>query len=147
MDEDSRSIIHDLKKEWKLFWKNLLQEGFQQGDQSPEETHPLFPENITCEQLQGITRNLSHQRHEIHQRVEAIQKELEELEALLKEQQAEGKPTKDTLLQIEKLNDLGQRWSEAIQLITHQLKLARRKEAELRKQNYSPGLRRRMTGV
>lgn len=149
MDEDSRSIIHDLKKEWKLFWNNFRSEGFRKEDEPSTESDPLFPADITLGQLQGMTRNLSRQRHEIHQKLETIQKEIDELEALLDEQRISGKKVEETVRQIEKLNDLGQKWSEAIDLLTEQLKLARQKEAVLlaEEKELNPSLRRRAQGV
>jgi hypothetical protein len=126
--------LEGLKTEWNLFWQTILGE-----DENPESSEIKDPfitgrlEVLTLDQVKAITKALSSDRKVLNQRLEVINKELEENTAKLESLKLVGGDVDEASQKINELSDLGQSLSEQLDRINNRLKIARSREDEIKK--------------
>lgn len=126
--------LEGLKTEWNLFWETIL--GDDENTETPEIKDPFVTgrlEVLTWDQIKAITKALSSDRKVLNQRLEAINKEIEENTAKLESMKLVGGDTEEASLKINELSDLGQSLSEQLDRINNRLKIARSREDEIKK--------------
>jgi chromosome segregation ATPase len=130
----SKSFVNGLKTEWSLFWESIV------GDDevisvSEQEKDPFLTGRIgqlSLDKIKVITKALSQDRKRLNQRLESLNKELDLNAAKLDSLRLIGAEAADTECKINELSDLGQAVSDQLAKIDERLKLARRREKELR---------------
>ena len=130
--------LEGLKTEWNLFWETIL--GEDENTQAPEIKDPFITgrlEVLTLDQIKAITKALSSDRKVLNQRLEAINKELEENSAKLESLKLVGGDFSEASQKINELSDLGQNLSEQLDRINNRLKIARSREDEIKKSQRS----------
>lgn len=130
-DSHTRSLFHQLKNEWSLFWGSLS------GDDEPTVEHELLEvdglESLTLEDVRTLTRELSDNRRSLNQRLESLAKELELNNAKLESLRLVGAEDDETVGRIGVLGEEGRRL--AIELARIDVKLRRARELEDRRRS------------
>ncbi len=127
-----------LKTEWNLFWETILADD-EDSDESAQKAQTKDPfitgklESLSLEQIKAITKALSSDRKKLNQRLESLNKELEDNTAKLESLQLVGGESEETLQRINELTDLGQSLSEQLDKINERLKIARAREDVIKK--------------
>ena len=126
--------LEGLKTEWNLFWQTIL--GDDETAENPEIKDPFITgrlEILSLEQIKAITKALSSDRKLLNQRLEAINKELEENTARIESLKLVGGDVDEASEKISELSDLGQTLSEQLDRINSRLKIARSREDQIKK--------------
>lgn len=138
MDDGSQkkknSFVGDLKIEWKLFWEGIV--GEEEDLNAKPDKDALIIERLevlSAEQIKALTKALSSDRKKLNQRMESLSKEIEENSQKIDSLKLVGAEVEDTEAHINELHDLGQNISEQLDKINIRLKLARKREAALKK--------------
>lgn len=138
MDDGSskkkKSFVDDLKIEWSLFWEGIV--GDEEISPKAEDKDALIAERLellSAEQIKALTKALSADRKKLNQRMESLSKEIDLNTAKLESLKLVGGEPEDTEDRIHELHDLGQNISEQLDKINTRLKLARKREAALKK--------------
>lgn len=136
MGDDSRrrSIVDSLKNEWSLLWESIAGDGEEEG--TPENENSF--ENgqvrvLSLEDIRRLTRDLSHGRRTLNQRLESLHKELELNTAKLESLRLVGGEDEATVRKINELSEQGQRLSNELSQLDEKLKLARTHEDKIRR--------------
>ncbi len=148
----SHGFVEGLKTEWNLFWETILGEENEaplaDGEASDGEgktttaaaktaTKDPFVtgklETLSLEQIKAITKALSSDRRKLNQRIETVNREIEENSQRLESLKLVGGEPEETVQKINELNDLGQTLSAQLNRITERLKLARTREDVIKK--------------
>jgi hypothetical protein len=144
MNEET-SFIEDIKTEWNLFWETLLGDEEDQAEAAAEaaaekkasESRDPFEngklEILSLDKVKAITKALSSDRKKLNQRLEALNKELDENAAKLETLKLVGGEAEETAMRIGQLSDLGQNISEQLNRINDRLKQARQREDAIKK--------------
>ena len=133
------SFVESLKTEWNLFWETILGEDEDEDENENPEQKTKDPfvtgklEVLNLEQIKAITKALSSDRKTLNQKLESINKEIEENTAKLESLKLVGGESDDTVKKLNDLSDLGQNLSEQLDRINERLKLARNREDHLKK--------------
>jgi hypothetical protein len=140
----THGFVAGLKTEWNLFWETILGEehdptvpdgGADQAQKAatkdPFVTGKL--ETLSLEQIKAITKALSSDRRKLNQRIETVNREIEESSQRIESLKLVGGEPEDTVFRINELNDLGQTLSEQLNRINERLKLARSREDIIKK--------------
>jgi hypothetical protein len=128
------SFLDNFKTEWKLFWHGIIGEDENPNESKPSQ-NPFSPDRmrlLTVEQIKQITRALSQDRKRLHQRIEEIQKEIDVLSENIESQELVGSNTNPTILQIQKLSDIGHQLSQQLENVNNQLDRFHDRELELK---------------
>lgn len=131
-------FVTGLKTEWNLFWETILgdEESDQEGAGSSNIKDPFVTgklETLSLEQIKVITKALSSDRKILNQKLETINREIEENTARLESLKLVGGESEETVLKINELNDLGQALSQQLDKINERLKIARSREDTIKK--------------
>lgn len=136
----SQSFVQGLKTEWNLFWETIL--GDNDNANSGPSSEPAQGKDpfvtgklqaLSLEQIKAITKALSSDRKTLNQKLEMINKEIEENATKLESLKLVGGECEETLQKLSDLSDLGQSLSEQLDKINDRLKMARRREDDLKK--------------
>lgn len=132
--KDTLSFVEGLKTEWNLFWETILGE-VEAGDEQESEDAFITGklEQLSLEQVKSITKALSLDRKKLHQKLESLNKELESSSTRLESLALVSGNPEDSQSKISELNELGLKLSEELNKINDRLKLARRREDQLKK--------------
>jgi len=135
----SHGFVEGLKTEWNLFWETILGEEHDEAAAAEkEQTKDPFVtgklETLTLDQIKAITKALSSDRRKLNQRMETLNREIEENSQRLESLKLVGGEPEDTVQKINELNDLGQTLSEQLNRINERLKIARSREDKIKKQ-------------
>jgi chromosome segregation ATPase len=137
IESRNNGFVNGLKTEWNLFWETIL--GDEESDPSTSKSEIKDPfvtgklESLSLEQIKAITKALSSDRKILNQRIEALNKEVEENTAKLESLRLVSGEQDETLQSINELTDLGQSLSEQLHRINERLKLARAREDAVKK--------------
>ena len=138
MDDGSNkkknSFVGDLKIEWNLFWEGIV--GEEDDLNAKPDKDALIIERLevlSMDQIKALTKALSSDRKKLNQRMEYLSKEIEENSQKIDSLKLVGGEIEDTEVHINELHDLGQNISEQLDKINTRLKLARKREAVLKK--------------
>jgi chromosome segregation ATPase len=125
--QEPDSFVDSLKNEWSLFWENFVGD-----DEVPKE---LLPDQavLTIEQIKAVTKALSSDRKKLNLKLEEIRKEIEESAMRLETLKLVGSPADETLQRLGELSDQGQSVNEKLNKVNERLRLARRREDEIKK--------------
>lgn len=135
----SHGFVEGLKTEWNLFWETILgDETDEDGGEEPQaKTKDPFVtgklETLNLDQIKAITKALSSDRRKLNQRMETLNREIEENSQRLESLKLVGGEPEETVQKITELNDLGQTLSEQLNRINERLKLARQREDIIKK--------------
>lgn len=133
--KQSGGYFEGLKTEWNLFWETIL--GDDEQEVSVEETKDPFVtgklEVLSLEQIKAITKALSSDRKVLNQKLEALNKEIEENSAKAESLKLVGGDSEEAVRRINELTDLGHSLSEQLHKINERLKLARTREDVIKK--------------
>lgn len=133
------TFVSDLKNEWSLFWEGLIGEDDEDLEVKKLASRDPFVngklEILTLEQIKVITKALSSDRKKLNQRLEMINKEIEENTAKIESLKLVGGETEEALQRIGELTDLGQQLSDKLAQINDRLKIARQREDEIKNAN------------
>jgi hypothetical protein len=134
-------FLEGLKSEWKLFWENIVGDeesspgksgSKEKGDSSdPFNTGKL--EKLSIEQIKAITKVLSQDRALLNQKLEKINREIEESLAKAQSLSLVGGDPGEAQSKTSELNELGLVISEDLHKLDRHLKLARKREDQLKK--------------
>ena len=135
----SSGFVEGLKTEWNLFWETILGEDESEptevesalGTKDPFVTGKL--ESLNLDQIKAITKALSSDRRKLNQRMESLNREIEENSQRLESLKLVGGEPEETVQRINELNDLGQTLSEQLNRINERLKIARQREDAIKK--------------
>jgi len=134
----SHGFVEGLKTEWNLFWETILGEEHDEAVAEKEQTKDPFVtgklETLTLDQIKAITKALSSDRRKLNQRMETLNREIEENSQRLESLKLVGGESDGTVQKINELNDLGQTLSEQLNRINERLKIARSREDKIKKQ-------------
>lgn len=133
-------FLESLKTEWNLFWENIV------GDEDPasiatkgsSDKDPFASgklEMLSLEQIKAITKVLSQDRAQLNQKLEQINRELEETMAKAQSLSLVGGDFEMAQLKTSQLNELGHQLAGDLMKLDEQLKLTRRHEDALKKKN------------
>ena len=135
------NFVSGLKTEWALLWESFL------GDDEKESRNNDFEseenddsrlsiseklEVLSLEQIRALIKVLSSDRKEINQRLEAVQKEIEQETRRLENIELLGGEPEETIESLGELNDLGQSLSDRLLKLDEKLKIIRSREDRLR---------------
>jgi chromosome segregation ATPase len=130
------SYFEGLKTEWNLFWETILGED-ELSEEGEKETKDPFVtgklEVLSLDQIKAITKALSSDRKLLNQRLEALNKEIEENTEKVESLKLVGGDPEEAHRRIAELTDLGQNLSEQLNRINERLKLARSREDSIKK--------------
>jgi chromosome segregation ATPase len=135
----SNGFVEGLKTEWNLFWETILGDEHD-GEATAEKEQTKDPfvtgklETLTLDQIKAITKALSSDRRKLNQRMETLNREIEENSQRLESLKLVGGEADGTVQKINELNDLGQTLSEQLNRINERLKIARSREDKIKKQ-------------
>lgn len=137
MEDDSRnSIVKSLKNEWSLFWDSLageeLIEENEDKREDPFESGRLSV--LSLDDVKKLTRELSHGRKTLNQRLEILNKEIELNSAKLESLRLVGGSDEDTIRKINELTDQGQKLAHEMAELDSRLRVAREEEDRLRRE-------------
>lgn len=125
------SFVEGLKTEWNLFWQTIL------DDDAPDPSKESFATGkldlLTIEQVKAITKALSADRKKLNQKLEMLNKELEESSTKVESLALVGGDLEESQDRISELSELGVKLSEELHKINDRLKLTRRREDQLKK--------------
>ncbi len=137
-------FLDSLKSEWNLFWENIVGDDdetaakdakkaavSEESQKDPFSTGKL--ERLSLEQIKAITKVLSQDRAQLNQKLEKINRELEENMAKAQSLALVGGDFEEAQSKTSELNELGQQVAADLGKIDEQLKLARRREDVLKK--------------
>jgi len=134
---NNKGFLPGLKTEWNLFWETILgDEDSTEGGEALKTKDPFVTgklEILSLEQIKAITKALSADRKTLNQKLEIINKEIEENTARLESLKLVGGESEETVLKINELNDLGQTLSMQLDRINERLKIARSREDSIKK--------------
>jgi chromosome segregation ATPase len=135
----SHGFVEGLKTEWNLFWETILgDEPDNEASAEKEQTKDPFVtgklETLNLDQIKAITKALSSDRRKLNQRMETLNREIEENSQRLESLKLVGSASDETVQKINELNDLGQALSEQLNRINERLKIARSREDTIKKQ-------------
>lgn len=125
--EEPDSFVDGLKNEWSLFWENFIGDDEVQKELLPDQAV------LTIEQMKAITKALSSDRKKLNLKLEEIRKEIEESATRLETLKLVGSPAEETLQRLGELSDQGQSVNEKLNKVNERLRLARRREDEIKK--------------
>ena len=125
--EEPDSFVEGLKNEWSLFWENFIGDDEVQKELLPDQAV------LTIEQMKAITKALSSDRKKLNLKLEEIRKEIEESATRLETLKLVGSPAEETLQRLGELSDQGQSVNEKLNKVNERLRLARRREDEIKK--------------
>lgn len=125
--EEPDSFVDSLKNEWSLFWENFVGDDEVQKELLPDQAV------LTIEQIKAITKALSSDRKKLNLKLEEIRKEIEESATRLETLKLVGSPADETLQRLGELSDQGQSVNEKLNKVNERLRLARRREDEIKK--------------
>lgn len=134
MGDDSRrrSIVESLKNEWSLLWESIA--GEEEGPGEAEDSFDNSPVRVlSLEDVRRMTRDLSHGRRQLNQRLESLNKELELNTAKLESLRLVGGEDEDTIRKINDLSEQGQKVSHELSQLDEKLKIARSHEDKIRR--------------
>lgn len=124
-----------LKTEWNLFWETIL--GDDEFEENKEAIKDPFVtgkvEVLNLDQIKAITQALSADRKLLNQRLEALNKEIEENTAKAESLKLVGGEPDEAEKKISELTDLGHSLSEQLNKINERLKIARSREDLIKK--------------
>lgn len=133
-------FVEGLKTEWNLFWETILGEGDDpvgEGETAAPVTKDPFVtgklESLSLDQIKAITKALSSDRRKLNQRIETVNREIEESSQRLESFKLVGAEPDETVQKINELNDLGQTLSEQLNRVNDRLKIARSREDIIKK--------------
>ena len=139
-DEGSRSgsnspnsLVNNLKNEWSLFWNSLSIDFVESESEDPFKSGKI--QVLSLEQIRDITKALSKNRRQVNQKIESLNKEIELNSVKLESVRLMGTQDEDIVLRINELSDQGHLLSQELSKIDERLKLIRRTEEEVRKNN------------
>jgi hypothetical protein len=124
--EEPESFVDSLKNEWSLFWGSFVSDG--EGETELPSEHAL----LSLDQIKNVTRALSSDRKKLNLKLEEIRREIEESSRRLETLKLVGSPADETLQRLTQLSDQGQAVSEQLNKVDERLRLARRREDELK---------------
>lgn len=129
------SFLENLKVEWNLFWHSIVgDEDDQIASNSEQDIFENKLQNMSLEQIRSITKSLSQDRKLINQRIEVLHKEIELNQAKLDGLKAIGQEFSIEDRRLTELHDLGQNLTQQLSKLDVFLKLARKREAEIKKE-------------
>lgn len=136
--QKSHGFVAGLKTEWNLFWETILGEEHDpnEGAEGVKVKDPFVTgklETLSLEQIKAITKALSSDRRKLNQRLETLNREIEENSQRLESLKLVGGEPEETVQKINELNDLGQTLSEQLDRINERLKIARSREDTIKK--------------
>jgi chromosome segregation ATPase len=137
--EEKSSFMDDIKTEWNLFWETLFDDDDEMPKILEDSSQSMDPfengklEVLTLDKIKVITKALSSDRKKLHQRLEEINKELDENSAKLESLALVGGHAEETEFRISHLSDLGHSISEQLNRINDRLKMARQREDAIKK--------------
>jgi len=131
-DDSSRSFVKTLKNEWALLWEVFSEEESDESQKDAFESGKL--DILGPEQIRDMTKALSEGRKRLNQKLETVNKELDQTSAKLESLRAKGQADDETLKRIHELHDLGQSVSDALVRLDDRLRLARQREEDLREE-------------
>jgi hypothetical protein len=127
---ETDSFVDGLKNEWSLFWDSLT------GEDKPDEKDDAEllppPSPLTLEQVKALTKALSADRKRLNLKLEEIRHRIEESSARLESLKMVGSSEEETFQLISELNDQGQKIAEQLNKVDERLRLARRREDEIK---------------
>jgi hypothetical protein len=133
--QHSGGYFEGLKTEWNLFWETIL--GDDEQEESVKETKDPFVtgklEVLSLDQIKAITKALSSDRKVLNQKLEALNKEIEENSAKAESLKLVGGDSEEAVRRINELTDLGHSLSEQLHKINERLKIARSREDAIKK--------------
>jgi hypothetical protein len=121
-------FVEGLKTEWNLFWETILGD---EKDDSADSKDPFVTgklETLSLEQIKAITKALSSDRRKLNQRMETLNRQIEENSARLESLRLVSGEPDETVKKINELSDMGQSLSEQLDRINERLKIARSRE-------------------
>ncbi len=123
-----------LKTEWNLFWETVLgEEEIPEGADTKDPFVTGKLEVLSLDQIKAITKALSSDRKVLNQRLEALNKEIEENSQKVESLKLVGGEPEEAVRKINELSDLGQTLSEQLNRINDRLKIARSREDAIKK--------------
>ena len=132
LPELSDSFLDNLKNEWRLFWHGIISDDNDEIQSDPFRSDRI--QALTLDQIKQITRALSQDRKRLNQRIESVQKEIDSHTENLESQKLVGADTEPTLLQIQKIMDVGHQLSQQLEKVSVQISKFRKRESELKAQ-------------
>lgn len=133
---NQKSLVQSLKTEWALFWESIAGENetADKGQllENAFETGKLQP--MSLDDVRSLTRALSQDRRKLNRRLESLKKEIDLNTAKLESLRLVGGEDDETFRKISELNDQGQSLSNELSKLDSQLRLARTKEEEIKRQ-------------
>jgi len=134
----THGFVAGLKTEWNLFWETILGDEHEDGATATEAKvkDPFITgklETLTLDQIKAITKALSSDRRKLNQRMETLNREIEESSQRLESLKLVGGEPEETVQKINELNDMGQALSEQLNRINERLKIARSREDAIKK--------------
>lgn len=137
-------FLDSLKSEWNLFWENIVGDDAEtesreaekklaneESQKDPFSTGKL--ERLSFEQIKAITKVLSQDRAQLNQKLEKINREIEENMAKAQSLSLVGGDVEEAQAKTSELNELGQQIAAELGKLDEQLKLTRRREDALKK--------------
>lgn len=129
----TKSKINNLKKEWSLFWDSISGDFLETPPEDPFETGRV--QVLTLDQVKEISRSLSKSRRQVNQKIESVNKEIEQNSVKLESLRLVGAADEDTLKKLNELSDQGQALSQELAGIDERLKRVRQAEDLLKKKS------------
>ncbi len=136
IQREDLSFIDSLVNEWKLFWENIVEEeAVEVPTPKPSEDEFINGklEQLSLEQIKAITKALSADRKKLNQKLEGLNKELEENAAKMESLALVGGDQEEALAKASELHEQGIKLSEQLHKLDERLKIARQKEDRLKK--------------
>jgi hypothetical protein len=139
MSSDKDSILEGLKTEWALFWDTLFAEDENETSESKSESTTKDPfetgkiEVLSLDKIKEITKALSKDRRTLNQKIESLNKQLEEKSSQLENVRLVGGTEEEIIQEMNMLSDQGSILSQKLSKINERLKVARKREDEIKK--------------
>ncbi len=134
--KDNQSFVEGLRTEWNLFWENIL--GDDEKVEVEKESQDAFItgklEKLSIDQVKIITKALSADRRKLNQKLEKLNKELEESSSKAENLSLVGGDPNESRARISELSEMGIKISEELHKINDRLKIARRREDQLKRE-------------
>jgi uncharacterized phage infection (PIP) family protein YhgE len=118
----TNNVLEKLISEFSLFWHSIVGDG-QQQDFDDEKL-----QNLSMDQIRQMTKALSEDRKRLHQKLEEVQRLLDEKNEKLETLRLVRGETENTLSEISRLHDLGQAVSEQLEKVNEKIKSIRLRE-------------------
>lgn len=125
-DNSTDSFVESIKTDWNLFWHGIVGEEKNQEPIDAFDTAKI--EKLNLDQIKKITKSLSQDRKNLHQKIEEVNKEIDLNTEKIESLKLVGGDYVDTVEQINRLNDIGQLLSTQLDKLNGQLKFFRIRE-------------------